>query len=936
MFYGCDSLKSVDLTSFKLLPLNNLTNLFNGCKELTSINISYISNIPISNYRSCFENCSSLQILDLSGLTFSEPEEDQSNPIDYSAIFKNVIHLKYLILMGSSFTNELKGHIPRNNLIVCQDGNIRILEDDHVTNKCCDLNEDLEKCHASNYIVVYYDNDFVSKYLGTGLIYKKVNYSENISFLSLNDVEAQKNRKIIIKGGSKLEIFFSSPLTSLDNFFDLDNVNYAANIMSVDFSHLDVSNLNSINYLFNKCNSLKSVNFSNFNKAAITNMEGAFVECKNLKSFDLSNINTSSLTNMKNAFYGCSSLKAFYMAGLDLSKVEDAENILSVPDDETGDNTLKIKYLDIMNSTVSDNLKETLLKSNNKLIICENDGYLAKEKTQYTDFCCDFNVETEKCSSSNYIIIYYPNDVIDTIYKFALTDNYKAQIAFIINGDMIATSNDLPININQNNFQIEIHLNSSITSLESFFEGMENIISVDLSHLDSSNITSVKKMFNKCTSLKSIEFPNINTEKIIDMSSMFEGCSNLNLINLSNFNTDNVINMSSIFSGCSSLTFLDISSFNMKKVSNTKDMFKGIEKLEYINLYGIQNFDKNIIEDNLNKINKLTVCQKENIITNEKAVKECCFFNTTIMQCQKKIINIITLYYEKVKYSYGFIEPRQEGIMPSRESVDFIIYNGQKIKPNKGFTLESRSKIDVYFSSFEIDLIDFFDTKKDPKLKKLISIDLSHFYSSKITNMENFTKFELLESINLSNLNASQVTDMHSMFQGSTSLKSVDLHGLIATSVTDMHSMFQGCTSLKSIDLQGLLAPSVSDMHSMFYECISLESINLTNLNISQVSIIHSIFHGCSSLKSIDLHYLITSLVTNMYSIFNGCTSLESINLSNWDTSNVVNMSEMFSACSSIKYIDLSHFDTSSVTDMNSMFYKCSSLESINLSNWDT
>ena len=131
MFYGCDSLKSVDLTSFKLLPLNNLTNLFNGCKELTSINISYISNIPISNYRSCFENCSSLQILDLSGLTFSEPEEDQSNPIDYSAIFKNVIHLKYLILMGSSFTNELKGHIPRNNLIVCQDGNIRILEDEH-------------------------------------------------------------------------------------------------------------------------------------------------------------------------------------------------------------------------------------------------------------------------------------------------------------------------------------------------------------------------------------------------------------------------------------------------------------------------------------------------------------------------------------------------------------------------------------------------------------------------------------------------------------------------------------------------------------------------------------------------------------------------------------------------------------------------------------
>jgi len=37
---------------------------------------------------------------------------------------------------------------------------------------------------------------------------------------------------------------------------------------------------------------------------------------------------------------------------------------------------------------------------------------------------------------------------------------------------------------------------------------------------------------------------------------------------------------------------------------------------------GIQYFDKNIVENSLNKIKGLIVCQKENIITNEQAIKQ--------------------------------------------------------------------------------------------------------------------------------------------------------------------------------------------------------------------------------------------------------------------------------------------------------------------------
>ena len=972
MFYGCESLKSVDLTSFKSLPINNLTNLFFGCKELTSINISYISNVIINNYRSCFESCISLKILDLSGLSFSKAEEDQNNPIDYSVIFKKVNHLKYLNLIGTSIPDELKEHIPKNNLIVCQDENNKIFQDDdNVINKCCDLNEDLEICHASNYIVVYYDNDENNKFnisLNNGFAYENVDYLDKISYMYLNDEKIDKKGTIHITTGSKLEIFFSSSLTSLDSFFNSENVNYANNIISVDFSHLDVSNLNSINNLFYKCSTLKSVNLSNFNKASIKEMEGAFSRCKNLKSFDLSSLNTASITNINNAFSWCTSLQAFYMVGLDLSKAENADNAISAFDDDSGEIIMKLKYLDITNSTLSESLKEVILKSFNKLIICEKDGYFAKQNEQYKDFCCDFNIETEKCQSSNYIIVYYPNDKSDAEYQFSLTENYKDQINFIINDDMLATKNDLPININQNNFQIEIHLKSSLTSLESFFEGMENIISVDLSHLDSSSLTSVKKMFYKCTSVKSIEIQDINTENLIDMSSMFEGCSGLTLVNFRNFNTDNVIDMNSIFSGCSSLKFLDISFFNLKNVSNNENMFKGIEKLAYLNLYGIRNFDKMIVEDNLNKIDNLVVCQKENFITNEKASKECCLFDTSIMECESNTANFITLYYgNRVEYNYGFsrICNSIDCSEPTtfRENINFILYKDKKINPEEKFIIEAGSKITVYFLNFEIDLKTFFDQYQDYLLSYVISIDLSHFFSSKLIKMDSmFEGLNLLISINLANLNASQVTDMNSMFLGCERLKSINLQGFITSSVTDMRKLFFGCSSLKSIDLHGLMASSLTDMYQMFFGCSSLEFVNLSNLNASQVTDMSFMFEGCTSLKSVDFHGFITSSVTDMCNMFEGCTSLksvdfhgfvtssvtdmsgifyectslESINFSNFDTSNVVEMYEMFKRCYSLKYIDLSHFDTSHVTDMNSMFEDCFSLELVNLSNWNT
>ena len=345
-------------------------------------------------------------------------------------------------------------------------------------------------------------------------------------------------------------------------------------------------------------------------------------------------------------FLNCNSLNALYIPGINISQVNNVADLL----------TSQLKYLNIMGATLSDSVKNAIMTpSLSGIIICQDKNQISN--TGNNDFknkeiCCNFNSENGKCESSNYITIFYPQNNNNN-YQFSFSEDYsdkKGLIDFIINGESILTKNDIndiPITINQNNYQIEIHFSSNITTLEGFFSGMKDIISVDLSNFDSSYLTSVKNMFSGCTSLELVDFSNFNTEKITDMSSMFEGCSNLIFLNLNNFNTQNVTDMNSMFSGCTSLKYLDISSFNMGKVDNTEIMFEGIQALKYINLDEIKYFDKNIVENNLNKINGLRVCQKENIITNEQAIKECCLFNTTTMGCENNTTNYMILYYGK-------------------------------------------------------------------------------------------------------------------------------------------------------------------------------------------------------------------------------------------------------------------------------------------------
>ena len=133
-----------------------------------------------------------------------------------------------------------------------------------------------------------------------------------------------------------------------------------------------------------------------------------------------------------------------------------------------------------------------------------------------------------------------------------------------------------------------------IDSCENMFNGLDNIIDIDLSNFDTSKVTNMYAMFNGSTYLEKINFGKIDTSLVKTMEKLFNYCVKLITIDISNFDTSSVTNMFEMFAHCESLTSIDASNFDTKNVENMKDMFGYCYKLITVN---VSNFDTSKVKN---------------------------------------------------------------------------------------------------------------------------------------------------------------------------------------------------------------------------------------------------------------------------------------------------------------------------------------------------
>ena len=91
------------------------------------------------------------------------------------------------------------------------------------------------------------------------------------------------------------------------------------NIIEIDMTKFDFSNVTITISMFEKCNSLKKIDFGNINTSSLTTLESMFNGCSNLTSIDLSKFNTNKVKSFYNIFYNCQNLETINLGNLDTS-----------------------------------------------------------------------------------------------------------------------------------------------------------------------------------------------------------------------------------------------------------------------------------------------------------------------------------------------------------------------------------------------------------------------------------------------------------------------------------------------------------------------------------------------------------------------------------------------------------------------------------------
>ena len=100
---------------------------------------------------------------------------------------------------------------------------------------------------------------------------------------------------------------FSNVITMLGMFSDcsqLEKINFGSKLK------INTSKVTSVSYMFSNCIKLKELNLGNFNTSSVTNFKGFLFHCENLEYIDLSSFETYSAISMHHMFFHCYSLKS--------------------------------------------------------------------------------------------------------------------------------------------------------------------------------------------------------------------------------------------------------------------------------------------------------------------------------------------------------------------------------------------------------------------------------------------------------------------------------------------------------------------------------------------------------------------------------------------------------------------------------------------------
>lgn len=126
------------------------------------------------------------------------------------------------------------------------------------------------------------------------------------------------------------DVIFIAPKTSQKvRFTNSFSLHAGYNIISIDTSLADTSQMTSMSEMFKGAEDLTSVDISTFDTSNVTDMSSMFSGCTSLISLPLQYFDMSNVRNASNMFYNCSSLNMRVVRFLNATKVTDVSNMFN-------------------------------------------------------------------------------------------------------------------------------------------------------------------------------------------------------------------------------------------------------------------------------------------------------------------------------------------------------------------------------------------------------------------------------------------------------------------------------------------------------------------------------------------------------------------------------------------------------------------------------
>ena len=298
-----------------------------------------------------------------------------------------------------------------------------------------------------------------------------------------------------------------------------------------------------------------------------------------------------------------------------------------------------------------------------------------------------------------------------------------------------------------------------------FFE-CNNLLSVNLSRLDTSKTTSLGYTFSRCKSLTEIDLSTLDTSSVGSFADVFQDCSSLRSVNLAGWDTSSGKDFRQMFYRCASLEEIDISSFKTSASTSFEQMFYGCSSLRSLDL---SHFD-----------------------TGSATTFASMFYNCASLATLDVLMFDTTSATDLSQAFYG---------CKSLTELDL--------------SRASTAKVQTFYGMFS-------------GCSGLKRIDLSLFDTSSAVSLSYlFADCSKLEAVNVVGINTSSVIDFNHMFSGCTSLASLDLSSFDTAAAKNLSYLFYGCSSLTSLNLSSFDTSNVETMVNLFTGCTKLAEVTL-------------------------------------------------------------------------------------------------------------